>query len=305
MISRTITRASACAARLGGALLIGVARGWRGLKFNLRVGVVPFLRVCDSLALRRRGYCDHRPGELRGLAPVPTGQSVASERFVGASAHAALRPLWKSRTVVTMLDTQAPARSRLRERLADCRIDARIEGAVRRAAVALIVRDLDRNPEVLFIRRADQEGDPWSGQMAFPGGHLHQGDLSARHAAERETFEEIGLKLSVSGRYLGALEPQRPLTQIAGVSLVVWPYVYELVDPSVQLVLSREVAEVHWALVGPMLRQENVLRVERELGGRRYSLPGFDVNGRIVWGMTFRMLNRLLSLIDADYRPLS
>ena len=27
-------------------------------------------------------------------------------------------------------------------------------------------------PEILFIKRADKPGDPWSGQMAFPGGHI-------------------------------------------------------------------------------------------------------------------------------------
>src|SRR5687767_9515898 len=39
-----------------------------------------------------------------------------------------------------------------------------------RAAVALILRDGKAGIELLFIRRAEHPQDPWSGQMAFPGG---------------------------------------------------------------------------------------------------------------------------------------
>ena len=42
---------------------------------------------------------------------------------------------------------------------------------LRRAAVALILRDPgDASLEFLLIKRADYEGDPWSGHVALPGG---------------------------------------------------------------------------------------------------------------------------------------
>jgi 8-oxo-dGTP pyrophosphatase MutT (NUDIX family) len=186
-----------------------------------------------------------------------------------------------------------------------CRADPVFESeAVRRAAVAAILREVEDEPEVLLIRRADKVGDPWSGQMAFPGGHLNVEDLSARHAAERETLEEIGLDLVAHGHFLGALEPQRPLTRITGVTMEVAPFVYELARQPERFELSDEVAELHWARIGPMLRHENLSFVDRELGGRRCTLPGYDVSGRVVWGMTFRMLNRLFRLIDPDFRAL-
>ena len=40
----------------------------------------------------------------------------------------------------------------------------------RLAAVAAVLRVVDGAPELLFIKRADHDGDPWSGHMAFPGG---------------------------------------------------------------------------------------------------------------------------------------
>ena len=62
-----------------------------------------------------------------------------------------------------------------------------------RASVALIFRSTENGgKELLFIQRARREGDPWSGDMAFPGGRLQPEDASARAAAERETLEETG-----------------------------------------------------------------------------------------------------------------
>jgi ADP-ribose pyrophosphatase YjhB (NUDIX family) len=66
----------------------------------------------------------------------------------------------------------------------------------RRAAVAVVLHDAGPSPEILFIERAERFGDPWSGQMAFPGGRVDPGDATARAAAERETLEEVGLDLA-------------------------------------------------------------------------------------------------------------
>ena len=57
------------------------------------------------------------------------------------------------------------------------------EEGVRKAAVALIFRSGDDTegtggPELLFIKRAEYPGDPWSGQVAFPGGREEPGDSS-------------------------------------------------------------------------------------------------------------------------------
>ena len=75
-----------------------------------------------------------------------------------------------------------------------------------RASVALIFRSTENGgKELLFIQRARREGDPWSGDMAFPGGRLQPEDASARAAAERETLEETGMDLRRHGRFLTRL----------------------------------------------------------------------------------------------------
>ncbi len=66
-----------------------------------------------------------------------------------------------------------------------------------RAAVALVLRDAGPGGiELLFIRRAEHEKDPWSGHMGFPGGRAEPGDAGLEGTAVRETLEETGLDLA-------------------------------------------------------------------------------------------------------------
>ena len=64
---------------------------------------------------------------------------------------------------------------------------AEVQDAVaRRAAVAILIRCGERDePEVLFIQRAEYEGYPWSGHIAFPGGREEPGDESLFETAIR------------------------------------------------------------------------------------------------------------------------
>ena len=58
--------------------------------------------------------------------------------------------------------------------------------AVRRAAVACLLQKLpDGSLECLFITRAAHPGDPWSGDVAWPGGRLEKGETELQ-AAIRE-----------------------------------------------------------------------------------------------------------------------
>jgi 8-oxo-dGTP pyrophosphatase MutT (NUDIX family) len=53
------------------------------------------------------------------------------------------------------------------------------------------------NHQIFFILRQANSGDPWSGQVAFPGGKAEQGE-TILEAGLREVEEEVGVKLKVT-----------------------------------------------------------------------------------------------------------
>ncbi|MCE2901523.1 MAG: NUDIX hydrolase [Gemmatimonas sp.] len=186
--------------------------------------------------------------------------------------------------------------SRLARRLAS-RPALEVETAppVRLAAVAAILRVVDEEPELLFIKRAEHAGDPWSGHMAFPGGRLEPGDASLEMTAVRETFEELALDLT-HGQMIGRLDDLAPRSPVLP-PIVIRPFV-ALVPPNVTFVPNAEVAATYWVPLS-VLRHEGT-RAEHEMmiDGVHARFPGFRVDAHIVWGLTERIVRQLLSLLD-------
>jgi 8-oxo-dGTP pyrophosphatase MutT (NUDIX family) len=169
--------------------------------------------------------------------------------------------------------------------------------ADRTAAVAAIFRDSDaRGLEVLFIQRAEREGDPWSGHMAFPGGRRELADTDLLATAVRETCEEIGIDLTRAAELVGVLEDQEASGRATQKALPTRPFVFELnSDP--KLTLNEEVRDVVWTPVLPLVRGEQRTTMNITYKGMPYALPGWDLGGRVVWGLTYRMLSMLLSRV--------
>lgn len=165
-----------------------------------------------------------------------------------------------------------------------------------RAAVAMI---LDASLHVLFIVRAERDGDPWSGQVGFPGGRSSQGDADLYATAVRETSEEIGLNLS-GATCLGALDEVH--SPAAGpFAVVARPYVF-IVDEVGELTLNEEVASTVSMPLAALMAGEGRGEFILDWRGGKVTLPCVDCRGQRLWGMTLRMVDDLLDRIDGRGR---
>ena len=166
---------------------------------------------------------------------------------------------------------------------------------LRRAAVAVVLRDGPDGVEVLLAERAVAAGDRWSGHVAFPGGLAARGDVDALATAVRETQEETGLDLAVAARPIGALSELVTASHRSLAPLVVAPRVFALVGPA-DLSLGAELTRAHWVgLAGIARARRPRSRLGRSLG---WFSPrgGVPVAGAVLWGLTLAFLDELVAL---------
>jgi 8-oxo-dGTP pyrophosphatase MutT (NUDIX family) len=170
-------------------------------------------------------------------------------------------------------------------------------GEERYAAIALVLRPAaNGEPELLMIRRAEVERDPWSGHVACPGGRMEPGDPDLAHTAMRETLEETGVDLARDGRILGALDDVVPRTP-ALPRIVIRPFV-AVAGRDATAAPSAEVAEAFWVplerLVDPGAWGRAVVAI-RNVGPR--DVDAFRHGDFVVWGLTHRALTQFLELL--------
>ena len=174
-------------------------------------------------------------------------------------------------------------------------IDATARQDSRLAAVAAVMRVVDGEPELLFIKRSEHEGDPWSGHMAFPGGRREPGDADLQQTAVREAVEELAHDLPL-GRVVGRLDDLAPRNPVLP-PIIIRPFV-AIVSPDVTFVPSREVAATFWVPLTVLRHEETRADHEMIINGVRARFPGFRVGEHIVWGLTERIVQQLLSLLE-------
>ena len=137
-------------------------------------------------------------------------------------------------------------------------------------------------------------GDPWSGQIAFPGGRHEPQDASLLDTATRETREELGLDLSLDAR--AARHARRPVSAHARAA-------------------AHRRAAVRLRRRARRRRSRRATRWRSRSGSRSpcFAAPGASVtstvrprgadmlvpsvvhDGHTIWGMTQRMLRQLLA----------
>jgi 8-oxo-dGTP pyrophosphatase MutT (NUDIX family) len=166
------------------------------------------------------------------------------------------------------------------------------------AAVAAVLRDRDGGggAELLMVRRAERAGDPWSGHVALPGGLAEPADRDVEDTARRETLEEIGLDLARSARVIGRLVSEVSKTKRGMGLLAIHPIVFALEAGAEPVFLpSPEVQRAFWLPIEEVLSGRlDAVRPWRAFGFD-LKMPAWHWDGEVIWGITHRIVSRLLA----------
>ena len=168
------------------------------------------------------------------------------------------------------------------------------------AAVAMVLVGREPDLKLCVIRRAEKEGDPWSGHMALPGGRFSVEDADLQVTAERETHEEVGLFLDPSHR-LGSLEPVSIWLSGREQPLYLFPAVYYLGQSAPEFVLNHEVAEAYWMPLGHPWDGKNATHLSLSNDNTALFYPAIRFEDQVIWGITLRVLTLFSDVLG---RPL-
>ena len=150
----------------------------------------------------------------------------------------------------------------------------------RRASVLWLMYPCEDGWEGVLIVRAPYDG-VHSGQVALPGGEREECDANDLDTALRECEEEIGVRVE-RAQVVGALSP----LYIPPSKFYVRPYVACL-DSKPKFILDEvEVSEVLFLKISRLCSE--YLWREYKMNGN--VVPGFEIEGNVVWGATAMML---------------
>lgn len=184
------------------------------------------------------------------------------------------------------------------DRISEYQPQARQEETLMRAAVAMILRDGKAGTEFLLMQRAIHPSDPWSGQMAFPGGKIEPEDKSAKAAAIREVEEEVGIKLRPDD-YIGRLDDTYGLRVDGKYSVHVACFVFK---PKRELfpIGNYEVEDLVWLPFSWLHEMDNAFDYPHPKSDE-VTMPAVmidEAKQQILWGLSLRMLSDLYALLE-------
>lgn len=188
-------------------------------------------------------------------------------------------------------------------------------GKHRYFSVLVPLVEKDGELHILYETRSrTMESQP--GEVCFPGGHVEPGE-NPKDAALRETFEEIG----ISPEKVELIGPGNILYGYANYTLYTYLGVVQYEDVQKAELAQAEVDEIFLVKVSdleqspPQVFRENVyteidedfpyekLGISRDYAWRvgQWDIPIYDIDGRIIWGLTARITGNLIDELRRIY----
>jgi 8-oxo-dGTP pyrophosphatase MutT (NUDIX family) len=168
--------------------------------------------------------------------------------------------------------------------------------ALKRSSVVLLFREGAKGAEVLMMKRAEREGDPWSGHMAFPGGRQDPGDKSIFATAVREVREEMGFDIEAVADHALRLSDIHATGKGRLQPMVVTPFVM-FAHSDMSISPNYEVADYVWIPLQHFMLPANRETFEMTYSGVDYTLPCYYYKQFKVWGMSLMMLDELINAL--------
>ncbi|WP_053363622.1 CoA pyrophosphatase [Bacillus sp. FJAT-27251] len=178
-----------------------------------------------------------------------------------------------------------------------------------RFAVLLPLVEVDNEAHVLFEVRANHlRRQP--GEVCFPGGKLDESDPDEKHGAIRETMEELGLEES-------DITDVIPLDyMVSAFGTIIYPFAGVIANPAKISPNPDEVGEIFTVplsffkdiepdthKINFQVQPEDGFPFDLIVGGENYNWQArqmdeyfYHYEGRVIWGLTARILSHFLNL---------
>ena len=159
------------------------------------------------------------------------------------------------------------------------------------AAVAILLKPVGQDVNILLVKRVENLRDPWSGQIALPGGKRERKDQNLKETVLREILEETGINLLDRCKFLGVIPPVKSRLNP---KMRVLPFVILLEhDPVIQL-NPDELERHYWIPIKNLIRNERIVR--SKLGVH----PAYVIGDIEIWGLTFRILKNFFHILNVS-----
>ncbi|MBP1970256.1 8-oxo-dGTP pyrophosphatase MutT (NUDIX family) [Virgibacillus natechei] len=184
---------------------------------------------------------------------------------------------------------------------------------LQKSAILLPLIQVDNETHILFeVRSMKMRRQP--GDICFPGGKIDKADKTPKHAAIRETTEELGIDESA----IGDVIPLDYIVHDAG--RMIYPFIGTLKNVEKITPSEAEVEEIFTVPLDYFLRTKpDIHKVDIKIepdkdfpfdlivGGKNYNWHArqideifYKYDGKVIWGLTAKILRHFLSLLDKD-----